>query len=87
MFVLLFGAQAWLYVNFLLGNDTLVRLEASTDSFSLVHGESASVVFEAGVTANTFCKTACTSVFEDIGRNELVEEHSFEVYAGNPFRR
>src|SRR3989338_2706720 len=85
LFILLalFGTQIWLFVRFMLGNDTVVQLKANKEVLSLVHGQEEEVQFEASITTNLFCTAACTSEFIDIGRKKTIEREVFNVRTGN----
>ena len=85
LFILLalFGTQIWLFVRFMLGNDTVVQLKANKEVLSLVHGQEEEVQFEASITTNLFCTAACTSEFIDIGRKKLIEREVFTLRTGN----
>lgn len=79
-----FGTKAYLYLNILIGRDTVVSLEASNDTFSLQHGDEAQVSFTASVLANPFCSVACRGSFEDISRNYTMEMEDFSLRPGIP---
>ncbi len=82
-----FGAKIALFVNFLLGNDIVVKVHASEEWVELAHGENQTLTFDASVTTNPFCKALCTSVFEDVGHDVVVEEDSFTLRPALPLRK
>ena len=82
-----FGAKIYLYINFILGNDIIVRLSADKETLSVVHGQEAPVTFEASVTTNPFCTASCNSVFTDIGSNTIIEQNAFDLKPGFPFSK
>lgn len=85
--LLVFGTKIWLYLNFILGNDIVVKLEVNQEDFSLVKGEEEDIVFEAKVTTNPFCTAECNSVFEDISNNRIIEQNSFILRPGIPLKK
>ncbi len=82
-----FGAKIVLFVNFLLGNDIVVKVHVNKEWVELAHGENQTLLFEATVTTNPFCKALCTSVFEDVGHDVIVEEDSFTLRPALPLRK
>lgn len=81
--LIFFGAQIYLFVNFVLGNDTVVKLGVDKEVLSLVHGQEEKVTFKASVTTNIFCTAVCTSEFFDISRDREIEQETFTLRAGN----
>jgi hypothetical protein len=79
--------ELYLYFNNAIGNDTIVSLTADRDSVTLKRGETANITFKASVQANVFCTANCTAVFEDIGRNKVVESTGFMLAPGMPVSR
>ena len=61
VFLIAFGAKTTLYINFLLGNDIVIKLNVDKADLSLVHGQEENITFEASVTTNPFCKADCES--------------------------
>ena len=82
-----FGAKIALFVNFLLGNDIVVKVQASEEWVELAHGENQTLTFDASVTTNPFCKAFCASVFEDVGNDVIIEEDSFTLRPALPLRK
>ena len=76
--------KAYLYVNFILGNDTVVKLSASANFISLEHKQNSTVEYEASVTANPFCKIRCRSEFEDLSNSNLLDTSEFMIRSGSP---
>ncbi|HLC63526.1 MAG TPA: hypothetical protein VJJ21_04370 [Candidatus Nanoarchaeia archaeon] len=79
-----FITKAYLYVNFILGNDTVVKLSSNTNFISLQHNQNAAVNYEASVTANPFCKIRCRSEFEDLSNSNLLDTSEFMIRSGSP---
>ena len=71
------GAKVFLLVNFLLGNDIVVKLNVDKEALSLTRGQAENVTFEASVTTNPFCSASCSSVFKDISRGTIIEQDKF----------
>lgn len=84
---IIFGAKIALFVNFLLGNDIVVKVHANKEWVELAHGENQTLTFEASVTTNPFCKALCTSVFEDVGHGVIIEEDRFTLRPALPLRK
>jgi hypothetical protein len=83
LLLIVFGTQIFLFITFMMGNDTVVRLKVDKEALSLVHGEEKEVEFEAGITTNLFCKATCTSEFIDVGRKKIIERQVFTLRTGN----
>lgn len=82
-----FGTKIWLYLNFIMGNDIVVKLEVNQGDFYLIRGEEEEIRFEARVTTNPFCTAECNSIFEDISSNEIIEQNSFILRPGIPLKK
>lgn len=82
-----FGAKIYLYINFLLGNDTIVQLSADKYKFSLSRDQQADVNFKAVITSNPFCKAECNYQFKDISNNEIIDQSDFSLKPGTPFNK
>lgn len=82
-----FGAKIWLYFNFLLGNDVVVRLDAGKENLNLLHGQEENLTFKSSVIANPFCSVTCDSKFEDISANKTIEQSSFSLKTGFPIEK
>ena len=80
-------AKLYLYINFILGNDTSVKLSSTTEFLSLHHKENASVEYEASVTANPLCKVTCSAEFKDLSSNNLLDEAEFTIQPGTPVKK
>ena len=76
----------YLYLNLIIGNDTVVKLEASTQFLSLKHQESSTVQYETSITANPFCKTACHATFQDISSGIIINASEFTLKPGTPIK-
>jgi len=81
---LIFGARLYLFINFLLGNDTLVKLTADKQDFFLENGESAVVEFDTYVSTNFFCKAKCSYSFEDLSMGYVLDRGNFTTKISNP---
>ncbi len=81
---LIFGARLYLFINFLLGNDTLVKLTADKQDFFLENGESAVVEFDTYVSTNFFCEAKCSYSFEDLSMGYVLDRGNFTTKISNP---
>mgnify|MGYP001574497556 CR=1 FL=1 len=82
MIIILFGTQIVLFVNFLLGNDIVVKLSANQESIKLVHGKEGKVRFDSSVITNPFCSADCVSEFKDLGKETVLAQEDFSLNAG-----
>lgn len=74
-----FGAKIFLLVNFILGNDIVVKLNVDKEVISLVRGQEENIAFEASVTTNPFCSASCSSMFSDISSGTIIEQDRFTL--------
>jgi hypothetical protein len=81
---LIFGARLYLFVNFLLGHDTLVKLTADKQDFFLENGQSATVKFDTYVSTNFFCEAECSYSFEDLSMGYILDKGNFTTKIANP---
>lgn len=81
---LLFGTKLFLYVNFLMGNDVIIKLSADKEHISIVHGEEQNVTFSASVTTNPFCRAVCASRFDDLSSGTAVDIDAFTLKPTQP---
>ncbi|MFH1276581.1 MAG: alpha/beta fold hydrolase [Candidatus Woesearchaeota archaeon] len=82
-----FGTKGYLYFNFLIGNDIIVKLDVSQESFELQHGQEGILTIKSSVTTNPFCSATCTSKIEDLSNNKLLLEESFELNPASPYKK
>src|SRR3989344_5149834 len=85
--LIIFGAKILLFINFLVGNDIVIKLEADKEILSLKHNEKENIKFKAAVTTNPFCHAICNSNFEDISNNKTIEEDTFRLNTGSPIEK
>ena len=81
------GTKTFLYLNFILGNDIIIHLDADKEELNLVRGEEGLINFKAGVTTNPFCAAECWSLFEDISNNKTVDYDNFKLAPGIPITK
>ena len=74
-----FGTKIYLWVNFLLGNDIIVKLNVDKEFLSLVHNQEENIKFEVSVTTNPFCRASCKSTFTDISTGKITEQDQFTL--------
>jgi len=71
-----------LYLNFVLGNDILVKLSSNQEDFELENGQEANLEITYRADANPFCKIECSSRFLDLSSGEVIEEGTFNLNSG-----
>jgi len=82
-----FGTKFFLYINFILGNDTIIKLSSDKEALSLQRGAEDTVKFDATVTTNLFCKANCGYKFIDISSNKTIDENNFVLRPSSPFQK
>ena len=75
----LIATQAYLYVNYLLLNDTLVKLSADENNIFFTDNMNQDVTFKISVTANPFCSAECRYDFYDVSGGKEIEMGSFNL--------
>lgn len=83
--LIMFGGKIYLYINFLLGNDTLIELSADKQEISLLGGEEETIKFKAKITSNPFCEALCRYEFQDISNNKIIDNNNFSLKNNIPF--
>ncbi|MFT4343953.1 MAG: alpha/beta fold hydrolase [Candidatus Woesearchaeota archaeon] len=71
-----FGLRFFLFLNYLVGNDVLIKLTPGEDSVRLAHGEMAELSMHASLTQNPFCSTSCTSRLVSLRDGSIVSERN-----------
>ncbi|MBU1854451.1 MAG: NAD-binding protein, partial [Nanoarchaeota archaeon] len=84
---IIFGTKFFLYLNFLLGNDLLIKLTSDKEYLSVERNQTFDLNFKTSVIANPFCKVDCNSTFEDLSENQLLDNNSFILKTNNPFEK
>ena len=84
---IMFATKAWLYLNFILGNDIILRLSADKEDILLFRNQEQEVKFEAKITTNPFCTAQCESLFEDISNNKQIGQDNFTLRPGMPLTK
>lgn len=77
--LLLISVQLYLYVNFTLGNDILVKLSADKDNLFFTDNSNENVTFKISVTMNPFCSAQCNYEFFDIRTGKEIETGTFNI--------
>jgi hypothetical protein len=75
----LISVQSYLYANFLLGNDILVKLSASEDNLFFNNQSDSRVEFKISATSAPFCYAQCTYTFLDASTGEEIEKGNFNL--------
>lgn len=79
LILVLSGTKAFLYLNFLLGNDVVIKLKSESDLLSLQNGESSAVNFETSITTNPFCSAVCSFEFTDLTTESLIDKSNSTI--------
>jgi len=74
-----FGAKIWLYLNFLFGNDIVLKLESDTQYLQIQKYQEQTIQFRSLVRANPFCSAFCEADFSDISNNKTIEKTAFNL--------
>ena len=77
--VALIIAQLSLYVNFILGNDILVKLSSDKENIFFTPGSTQNVTFQISATMNPFCSAECTYEFFDEGTGSEIDTGAFNL--------
>jgi len=75
----LIATQAYLYVNYLLLNDTLVKLSADENNIFFTDNINQDITFKISVTANPFCSAECRYNFSDVSIGKEIDSGSFNL--------
>jgi hypothetical protein len=87
LFLFFFGTKLYLYINFMLGNDIIINLDANKVNFNITRDEFANVEFQSSVRTNPFCKAECTSSFLSLSGNSVIESERFDLKTGAPYKK
>ena len=79
------GAQVYLYINLLLGNDTLTKISVDEKHLTMRHGQEEKITFTATLSSNPFCEIDCEYNFEDLSRGETKDKGNFSILVIKPF--
>jgi len=81
------GTKLILYLNFLVGNDVVIKVDVSDEFLSLHHGENQTISFNSLARTNPFCQAECTSEFYDISNDRVIEQDTFILKAASPLEK
>ena len=84
IFFLVFSTRAYLFFNFLVGHDTIVKLTSSQQDFFMKNSETDDIEFEIYVSTNLFCEVTCDYTFEDISNGYVLDKNNFSTKLSNP---
>ena len=77
IFLSIFGTQAYLYINFLLGNNVVIKLDVSPQLLKIDQEETNPIKIKASVTTNPFCSAACSlHVINVADKTTLLQEEA-----------
>ncbi|MEE9525914.1 MAG: alpha/beta hydrolase [Candidatus Woesearchaeota archaeon] len=85
--LLAFGTKIALYINFIIGNDVIVKLDVDKENLILEHDQKEDIQFISSVTTNPFCKAVCNYEFIDISNNKVLEKDEFTIRPAVPFTK
>ena len=85
--VIFLGAKFYLLINFLSGNDTIIKVSTDKEYVFLKHGENVEISFEAKVTANPFCSASCSTKLLNLKDMSILDSDDFSLKPGNPFKK
>jgi hypothetical protein len=85
--VILSWVKIGLYLNFLLGNDVLIKMKVDKDRFFITNGNTEEVNVEASVRTNPFCTAYCTMSFRDLTKDKVIDQEEFELKTGMPYTK
>lgn len=71
--------QLYLFLNFTLRNDILVRLSADKDNIFFTDNPDEDITFKISVTMNPFCSAGCDYEFFDISNGKEIEKGFFNT--------
>lgn len=74
--------QAYLYFNYLIGNDLVLKLATNQADFNLLYGQEKDLVFSLRGIANPLCKIECESVFYDLSSDKELRRETFSISPG-----
>lgn len=84
--VILIITKSYLYVNYLFGNDVLIKVSSSSQYLNLSHGESSDIEIVSSIVANPFCQAICN--YEFLGPNNTwMEEGTFKIKTGDSYKQ
>lgn len=87
LLIFISGTKLFLLINFLLGNDIIVKLGVDKEHFFLENGQEEIVEFSASVTTNPFCRATCKSIFVDISNNNTIDQDTFTLFPSVPLKK
>lgn len=72
--IALIGFQTYLYFQFIIGNDIVIKLQSDKNTLNIVYGQEEEINFNLIAIANPLCSAECETNFEDLGRNQTIKE-------------
>ncbi len=82
-----FAINGYLYANFLVGNDMIIKLSSDKEVMYLSHGGSEEIKYAASIKTNPFCSATCKSTFIDISNNKEIDSSEFTLRSGLPLNK
>lgn len=84
---ILMSVRAILYIQFLAGNDILIKLDVDKQTINLLNTQEQEIIFDTSVTANPSCRAKCDSTFMDVTNNITINQSYFEIDSGTPIEQ
>lgn len=85
--IIFFGTNIYLYFQYLLGNDILIRLNVEKENLFLTHGQTENVEIKFSVLGNLFCNIECEYSLEDLSGNVTPTFSNFSSVSGKNFEK
>jgi hypothetical protein len=73
-----------LYLNLLLGNDVLIKINLDKNDIFLLNNESDSLSVKVNILTNPFCYAKCRYLFLDVSNDFILETNNFTLKTTNP---
>jgi len=79
VFITLIITQLYLYLNFTLRNDILIRVSADKDNLFFTNNSAEDINFKISVLMNPFCSAQCEYKFDDISNRKIIDEGKLNI--------
>ncbi|TAL57714.1 MAG: alpha/beta fold hydrolase, partial [Nanoarchaeota archaeon] len=81
------GIYFLLNLNFILGNDVLIKLSVDKEYISLQNGGQTDLKMTISGLNNIFCTASCSLKFEDLSSGKIITNESYTLKSGNSISR
>ncbi len=79
LLIIFFSTKLYLMVNFLVGNDIIVRINTNSQDFKNYHNETEQLNLNISIQSNPFCSVKCNGAFIDLSNNITIENTNFSL--------